>query len=215
MLAPRCPSAKRIEPTRHPATEATADIAKNSRVRIHPMTRPTGSPDINNALNARAPQSRGPALRVALRLWGVDERDGQAWLVGLRPRHARLDWWIARDRAAAGADIVVHVVKPTAHRPDGFCWNCIGASGALNRSLEGERTEIALFTGDASQMPHRRSGLWVVAGALDTCSALDALGRSMYASVGCLAGGRITVRRDLLALIAQRLDAMDASFGAT
>ncbi|MBN3786456.1 hypothetical protein [Burkholderia sp. Ac-20353] len=172
------------------------------------MTRPTGKPNISDALNARAPHSRGPVLRVALSLWGIDERDAQTWLAGLRSLHPRLDWWIARDRAAAGYDIVVHVVKPTAHRPGGFCWNCIGANGALNRSLAGTRTEIALFAGDASQLPHRRSGFWAVAGALDTGSALDALGRSMHASAGCLPDGRIMVRRDLLAMIAQRLDAI-------
>lgn len=175
------------------------------------MTQPIGNPNRDNSSKSHAAHGDVATLRVALRLWGIDERDAQTWLTGLRSRHTRLSWRIARDRAAAGADIVVHVVKPVTRRPDRFCWNCIGANGALKRSLEGARTEIALFAGDTRQLPHFRSGLWATAGTLDTCSALDALGRCLHASAGRLPDGRITVRRDLLALIATRLDAMDAS----
>ncbi|MBN3769687.1 hypothetical protein [Burkholderia sp. Se-20378] len=172
------------------------------------MTRPIGNPNLDNASNARAVHGDGAALRIALRLWGIDEHDAQAWLAGPRSRQIRLDWRIARDRAAAGADIVVHVVKPAARRPDGFCWNCIGANGALSRSLDHARTEIALFAGDESELPPHRSGHWAIAGTLDIRSALDTLGRSLHASAARLPDGRIFVRRDLLALIATQLDAM-------
>ncbi|WP_071335939.1 hypothetical protein [Burkholderia contaminans] len=175
------------------------------------MTQPIGNPNLDNASKARAVHSDRTALRIALRLWGVDERDAQAWLTGPRSKPMQLDWRIARDRAAAGADIVVHVVRPAARRSDGFCWNCIGANGALNRSLDHARTEIALFAGDARELPRKRSGHWAIAGALDIPSALDTLGRSLHASAAHLPDGRITVRRDLLALIATRLDAMAAS----
>jgi len=178
------------------------------------MTRPIDHPNLDPASNARAPHGRRPALRVALRLWGIDERDAQSRLGGLRARHPQLDWRIARDSAAAGADIVVHVVKPMARRSDGFCWNCIGANRALTRSLERARTEIALFAGDARELPQRRAGLWAVAGTRDSCTALDALARALHASATRGPDGRTTVRHDLLALIATRLDAIDVSFDA-
>ncbi|MBZ5788847.1 hypothetical protein K8353_01905 [Burkholderia contaminans] len=175
------------------------------------MTQPIGNPNLDNASNARAVHGGGTALRIALRLWGIDEHDAQAWLTGLRSRHMRLDWRIARDRDAAGADIVVHVVKPAARRSDGFCWNCIGANGALNRSLDHARTEIALFAGDERELPRHRSGHWAIAGTLDIRSALDALARSLHASTARLPDGQNVVRQDLLALIATRLDAMVVS----
>lgn len=117
------------------------------------MTQPIGNPNLDNASKARAVHGDRTALRIALRLWGIDERDAQAWLTGPRSKPMQLDWRIARDRAAAGADIVVHVVRPAARRSDGFCWNCIGANGALNRSLDHAHTEIALFAGDARELP--------------------------------------------------------------
>lgn len=170
------------------------------------MTQPIGNPNLDNASIAWTVHGDGTALRVALRLWGIDEHDAQAWLPGLRSRHTRLDWRIARDRAAVGADIVVHVVKPAARGSDGFCWNCIGANGALNRSLDHARTEVALFAGDDRELPRHRSGHWAIAGTLDIRSALDALASSLHASAARLPDGRIAIRHDLLALIAARLD---------
>ncbi|WP_124663335.1 hypothetical protein [Burkholderia sp. Bp8998] len=178
------------------------------------MTRPIDHPNLDPASKAHALPGRRRALRVALRLWGIDERDAQTWLAGLRSRHPQLAWKIARDRAAAGADIVVHVVKPATRQSDGFCWNCTGANGALTRPLDRTRTEIALFAGDARALPHRRAGLWAVAGTLDTRTALDAVARSLQASAAYGPDGRITVRQDLLAWIATRLDAMDAPLDA-
>ncbi|WP_124487320.1 MULTISPECIES: hypothetical protein [unclassified Burkholderia] len=181
---------------------------------LHPMTQPIDHPNRDLASNARVPHGGRRALRIALRLWGIDERDAQAWLPGLRSQHPQLAWRIARDRAAAGADIVVHVVNPAARPSDGFCWNCIGANGALARPLDRARTEVALLAGDAHALPHRHAGLWTLAGTLDTRTALHALARSLQASAAHLSDGRLVVRHDLLALIAARLDAMDASPGA-
>ncbi|WP_059510650.1 hypothetical protein [Burkholderia diffusa] len=176
------------------------------------MTQPIDNPNRNHASNARVLPDSRRALRVALRLWGIDERDAQTWLPGLRSRHPQLHWRIARDRAAAGADIVVHVVKPALRGSDGFCWNCTGANAALSRPLDRTRVEMALFAGNAEQLPRRRAGLWPIAGSLDTGTALDALAHWLRASAASGPDGRITVRPELLALIAARLDTMDTPF---
>ncbi|CAM2171795.1 conserved hypothetical protein [Burkholderia latens] len=174
------------------------------------MTRPIDHLNASGASNAHAPDGLRRVLRVALRLWGVDERTAQGWLPWLQSQHPRLAWQIARDRAAVGADVVVHVVKPSARRSDGFCWNSIGANGAMVRSRDGARSEVALLAGHTRQLPNRRAGHWAIAGKLDSCAALDALARALHASAVHGPDGRIAVRTDLLALIATRLDAMEA-----
>jgi hypothetical protein len=57
------------------------------------------------------------------------------------------------------------------------------------------------------QLPHRRAGFWSVAGDLPAHTALRALAYMIAASAGKDADGHRGMRCDLLAIIAQRLDA--------
>jgi hypothetical protein len=171
------------------------------------MTQSTDSLSRDHAFGPNADQNSRSTLRVALRAWGFDEREMQSWPDGLPSLDGMLTWTIARDRVAESAALVVHVVRPSPRAQDAFCWNCVGANHAMVCALEGTRPEIVLFAGEATQLPHRRAGFWSVAGDLPAHTALHALAYMIGASAGKDVEGQFGMRRDLLAIIAQRLDA--------
>lgn len=171
------------------------------------MTQPTGSFSREHAFDLNVEQNSQSTLHVALRAWGFNEREMQSWLDGLPSLDGLLTWTIARDRVAESAALVVHVVRPSPRAQDAFCWNCVGANHAMVCALEGTRPEIVLLAGEATQLPHRRAGFWSVAGDLPAHTALHALAYMIGASAGNDAEGQFGMRRDLLAIIAQRLDA--------
>ena len=171
------------------------------------MTKPTDS------IHASATQPRfdrhenRQTLCIGLRLWGFDEREAQRWTTLLRQLDGSVAWTIVRDRSASGADIVVHLVKPSTQRRASFCWNALGASYAISNSLSACGTEIALFMGNEDELPEKRPGHWAVAGSLSPLSALGRLGRMLLACCARQPDEAPTVRHDLLGLIASRLDA--------
>ncbi|GAB7526796.1 hypothetical protein [Paraburkholderia sp. 2C] len=171
------------------------------------MTKSTDSLPREQAFDPGADRNSQPTLHVALRPWGFDEHEVHSWLDGLPSLDGMLSWTIARDRIAENAVLVVHVVKPSPRAQDAFCWNCVGANHAMVCAWESTRPEIVLFAGDATQLPQRRAGFWAVAGDLPAHTALHALAYMIGASAGNDARGRFGMRRDLLAIIAQRLDA--------
>ncbi|MFC4702180.1 hypothetical protein [Paraburkholderia caffeinitolerans] len=171
------------------------------------MTKSTDSLPREYAVDPGAHRNSPQPLQVALRLWGFDEREVRSWIDDLPSLDGTLNWSIARERAADGAAVVVHVVKPSPRAQDAFCWNCVGANRAMVCALEGTRPEIVLFAGDAAQLPRRRAGVWSVAGDMPAYAALQALAYMIGASAGKGANGQFGMRRDLLAVIAQRLDA--------
>jgi hypothetical protein len=171
------------------------------------MTNSTGSLRSEHAFNLPAAQVAQQTLPLALRLWGFDECEVQSWLSELPSVDGLLTWTIAHDSVAEGAAIVVHVVKPSPRADDAFCWNCVGANYAMTRALDEARAEVVLFAGDANQLPRRRAGFWAVAGKLPAHTALYAMGYLIGASAGVHHQGHFGVRGDLLAIIAQRLDA--------
>jgi hypothetical protein len=171
------------------------------------MNKSTDSLPRENSFDPSADTDSTQALQVALRPWGFDEREARSWLDGLPSLGGRLAWTIARDRVAQDAALVVHVVKPSRRAADAFCWNCVGANHAMVRALDGTRSEIVLFAGEAMQLPHRCAGFWSVAGDLPAHAALHALAYMIGASAGKDADGQWGMRRDLLSIIAQRLDA--------
>lgn len=171
------------------------------------MTKSTDSLPREHAFDSGTHRNSPQPLRVALRLWGFDEREVHSWLDDLPTLDGMLNWTIARERAAEWAALVVHVVKPSPRAQDAFCWNCVGANRAMVCALEGTRPEIVLFAGDATQLPRRRAGVWSVAGDMPAYAGLHALAYRIGASAGKGANGKFAMRSNLLAIIAQRLDA--------
>ncbi|QCP47899.1 hypothetical protein FAZ95_01105 [Trinickia violacea] len=153
----------------------------------------------------RAEHNDRQTLRVALRLWGFEESHFQSWMGELPRLNGLITWAILREKLASDADIVVHVVKPSRATGSAFCWNCAGANYALMRSLSEGRTDLVLFSGNERQLPRARAGHWAVAGRLSPRVALGRLAHLIAASSTHLmeAGA---VRRDLLSMIAQKLD---------
>jgi hypothetical protein len=171
------------------------------------MTKPTDSLPREHATDPNTDHTTPQPLHIALRPWGFDEHEVQAWLDSLPSLNNMLNWTLARDRAAESAALVVHVVKPSPRAQDTFCWNCVGANRAMVCALEGTRPEIVLFAGNATQLPHRRAGFWSIAGDMPAHTALHALAYMIGASAGKDADGQFAMRRNLLAIIAQHLDA--------
>ena len=146
-------------------------------------------------------------LRIALRLWGLDESAVKSWIGELPTLDGSLSWELAHSQIPDGADMVVHTVKPSRHAPGSFCWNCVGANRAMLRSWDMSRTEMVLFVGAADQLPSERVGHWSIAGRLTPYAALHNLALLIDASCERIPQGHATVRRDLLALIAGHVDA--------
>ena len=175
----------------------------------HPvhMTKP------NNAIHARTPQIDRDArnglrpLCIALRLWGYEESEVQSWMSELPGLNGAITWTISRDRLARGADVVVHMVRPSRLAGNAFCWNSVGANRAVDRSVAECGTEMILFEGKAEHLPRHRAGHWAAAGALPPHAALARLGCLIAASSTYKSRMQATVRRNLLAMIAQQLDA--------
>jgi hypothetical protein len=115
--------------------------------------------------------SRNP-MRVGLRLWGFHDFEVEGWLHDLPGRGEEASWEIARRRDSAELGMVIHLVRSSSASCGPFCWNCVGADRAMQRSIGGPATHIALFFGDVRRMPAHRSGLWML---LDGCSERAAL----------------------------------------
>ena len=81
-------------------------------------------------------------------------------------------------------------------------------------ALEKQRLELVLFAGDASELPQSRVGFWAMAGKLPPNAALDAIGRMIGASALPWQASRLAVRKDLLQLIARRVDASSSDVTA-
>jgi hypothetical protein len=112
------------------------------------------------------------AMRVGLRLWGFYDFEVEGWLHDLPGSGEKASWEIARHRDSTELDMVIHLVRATSASCGPFCWNCVGADRAMQRSIGGPVTHIALFFGDVRRLPAHRSGLWML---LDGCSERVAL----------------------------------------
>lgn len=112
------------------------------------------------------------SMRVGLRLWGFYEFEVEGWLQDLPDSGGKASWEIARHRDGAELDMVIHLVRSTSASCGPFCWNCVGADRAMQRSIGSPTTHIALFFGDVRRLPAHRSGLWML---LDGCSERMAL----------------------------------------
>jgi hypothetical protein len=116
-------------------------------------------------------------------------------------------WKISRVRRETDADIVVHLVKPARRADDAFCWHSIQANRAVLASYAAGRNEMVLFAGSTDELLKRRSGHWALSGKLSPQAALARLGRLIAASSTRPGGTDGVVRRDVLRMIAQQLDA--------
>jgi len=170
------------------------------------MAKPTSTSGIDATQTDRNVRGNGPTLCLALRLWGYEESGVQSWIDELHALHSAARWWISRERTAHGADLVVHLVKPSRVRGGAFCWNCAGANYALAQS-PARAIEMVLFEGPADQLPSVRAGHWAAAGALSPQTALARLGHLVAAASTFRSGRRAVVRRNLLCMIARQLDA--------
>ncbi|WP_346778654.1 hypothetical protein [Burkholderia sp. Ac-20353] len=170
------------------------------------MTKPASVERADMARLARCHRNERAPLRIALRPWGFDARTVESWIHALPTLDRTIEWGIAADRRAPGADIVVHIVKPAPGARGQFCWNSVGANYALRQSLAACGTELALLIGDADQMPDERIGHWVVAGALPPATALARLGQLIAACAAPRRETQTPVRRTLMRLIAGQLD---------
>jgi hypothetical protein len=99
------------------------------------------------------------------------------------------------------------MVRPSRLTGDGFCWNCVGANRAVFRSMAECGTEMILFEGKAEHLPRHRAGHWAAAGTLPPHAALGRLGCLIAASSTYKPRMQAAVRRNLLGIIAQQLDA--------
>ncbi|HWT36089.1 MAG TPA: hypothetical protein VN289_07385 [Paraburkholderia sp.] len=171
------------------------------------MTKPTNPIHTKTTQPQRATRDSRQPLRIALRLWGFDESEVQSWMSGLPDVDGTIAWKISRVRRETDADIVVHLVKPARGADDAFCWHSIQANRAVLASYAAGRTEMILFAGSAEELLKRRSGHWALMGSLPPQAALAKLGRLIAASSTRPAGMHGVVRRDVLRMIAQQLDA--------
>ncbi|SEJ91437.1 hypothetical protein [Paraburkholderia diazotrophica] len=188
------------------------DASPKSRSRHHlkrliPMTKPTNTIRRNTTHDHRDVRDNTQTLCIAMRLWGFDESEVQSWMSELPDLQGALSWKISRVRRETDADIVVHLVKPARRTNDEFCWHSIQANRAVLASFPANRTEMVLFTGNANELPSRRSGHWALTGTLSPHTALARLGRLVAASSTPHGAMHGPVRRDLLRMIAQQLDA--------
>jgi len=115
--------------------------------------------------------SRNP-MRIGLRLWGFYDFEVEGWLQDLPRSGGKDSWEIALHRDGEGFDMMIHLVRSTSASCGSFCWNCVGADRAMQRSFGSPTTHLALFFGDVRRLPAHRSGLWML---LDGCSEQAAL----------------------------------------
>jgi hypothetical protein len=170
------------------------------------MAKPTSTIRTDATQTDRNIRGNGPTLRLALRLWGYEESEVQSWIDELHALHSAATWRISRERTAHGADLVVHLVKPSRTRGAAFCWNCAGANYALAQS-PACAIEMVLFEGLADQLPSVRAGHWAAAGALLPQAALGRLSHLVVAASTLRSHRRAVVRRNLLCMITRQLDA--------
>ncbi|MFL9993390.1 hypothetical protein PQR34_21765 [Paraburkholderia sediminicola] len=170
------------------------------------MTKPTSTIRTDATQTDRSVRGTGPTLCLALRLWGYEESEVQSWIEELHALHGAATWRISRERTAHGADLIVHLVKPSRTRDAAFCWNCAGANYALAQSPVGA-IEMVLFEGLADQLPSMRAGHWAAAGSLSPQAALGRLGHLVAAASTPRSDRRAVVRRNLLCMITRQLDA--------
>ncbi|GAB7524627.1 hypothetical protein [Paraburkholderia sp. 2C] len=111
-------------------------------------------------------------MRVGLRLWGFYDFEVEGWLQDLPGSGAKASWEVLRHRDGKGLDMVIHLVRSTSESCGPFCWNCVGANRAMQRSIGSSTTHIALFFGDVRRLPVHRCGLWML---LDGCNERMAL----------------------------------------
>jgi hypothetical protein len=173
---------------------------------IH-MTKPTNTIRASATQTDRNAHGNGQTLCIALRLWGYEESEVQSWTRELPGLNGAITWKISSDRMARGADVVVHIVKPSRRASAAFCWNCAGANYAVSQSLAECGIEMILFEGNADQLPRKRAGHWAVAGTLSPQTALGRLGCLIAASSTRQPHMPAVVRRDLLCMITPQLDA--------
>ena len=178
------------------------------------MDNAAGDARAHDPLNDSIQHGLPLALTVAVRPWGFSNAELSSWLPDLSSLNGLLRWTVAHDRAAAGADVVVHFVRPSTHDRNALCWNCVGANRAMITALEKQRLELVLFAGDANELPQSRAGFWAIAGQLPPNAALDAIGRMIGASALPWQASRLAVRKDLLQLIARRVDASSSDVTA-
>jgi len=171
------------------------------------MSKPASTIHSHSARAFHNAQTQPEALCIALRPWGFEESELQSWTRELPDLDGAITWKVSRDGLARGADVVVHLVKPSSRTGVDFCWNCAGANYALSKSLAECGTEMVLFSGTTSQLPLSRSGLWTMAGRLSSQVALHRLGCLIAASSTRDPRGTLTVRSELIAMIAHQLDA--------
>jgi hypothetical protein len=148
----------------------------------------------------------GAPMRVAIRLWGYDAALAEAWIESFPSVNGTLACTLALTASHPDADLVLHMVKPSGNLRSGFCWNCVGANRALAHAHSAQRNVLALFEGHATQLPVVRNGLWIATGALPPHIALFRLAPLIAAATGQSALGTVTLRTDLLAMIARELD---------
>jgi hypothetical protein len=170
------------------------------------MTKPTSTIRTGASQTDRDANGNGSMLCIALRLWGYEESALQSWIGELPALNSAITWRISRERTAHGADVVVHLVKPSRAGGAAFCWNCAGANYALAQS-PASAIEMVLFEGLADQLPSVRAGHWAAAGALSPQAALGRLGCLIAAASTLRSDRRAVVRRDLLRMITPQLDA--------
>ena len=122
--------------------------------------------------------SRNP-MRVGLRLWGFYDFEVEGWLRDLPDFGGGAAWEIARHRDGAALDMVIHLVRATSVSCGPFCWNCVGADRAMQRSIGSPTTHIALFFGDVRRLPAQRSGLWMLLGGCSERMALHTVAENI------------------------------------
>lgn len=155
--------------------------------------------------DSRKQFARSP-LRIAIRLWGYDASRAQSWIESLPTLDGLLAWTVALTPDNHGADILLHMVKPSQAPGAGFCWNCLGANRSIARMDPANGIALALFAGHADQLPPAHSGLWITSGALPPRAALLRLTHLIAACAMPTSSGAVTLRYQVLELIGRELD---------
>jgi hypothetical protein len=173
---------------------------------IDAMTKQNHMYDLGTTRHKPAEGCARAPLRIAIRLWGYDIPDAQSWIGDLSTLNGLLDWTLALTQREPGADILVHMIKPSRIMGAGFCWNCVGANRSIARIQSAGGTALALFAGHANQLPPTRSGQWVTAGSLSPRAALFRLAHLIAAATTPMPSGTVIVRNHVLEMIARELD---------
>ncbi|WP_310629955.1 MULTISPECIES: hypothetical protein [unclassified Paraburkholderia] len=170
----------------------------------------TGGRRANQREAARPDPARPIAhspLHIAIRLWGYDSALAQTWLESLPTLNGLLTWSIALAPDSPGAQMVVHMIKPSRMPGATFCWNCMGANRAIARMDPADGLAIALFAGHAQTLPIGRDGLWMTSGALPPRAALFRLAHLIGAAAMPTSTGAFALRYHVLEMIGGEIDA--------